>query len=350
MTSRLGVSIIIPNYNYERYLGEAIDSALAQTHPLVEVIVVDDGSTDGSRGVIERYGDRVTAIFQANAGQTRACAAGFARSRHPIVFILDSDDRLVPEAAAIAAADWPDGCSKKQFRLRTLPASGTPLDHCWPKYSRDLPPELIRSELLRTGYYQCPPTSGNAFARRFLEQVSPFDAHPHVDAVLNTLAPLYGDVVTSQAVIGYYRLHGSNNFSTDRVEAARFASQLAADDARIAIMAAHCRKLGMPFDGEQALRRLLPYRELELVIAKLEANGPGDQLGVLRLLVQTIGAGLAHPQAAWHGLLRGLWILAVALAPRPLAVGLIGMRYLPTARPPVIEAVVNAWRRQRVAG
>ena len=48
MSSPLGVSIIIPNYNYDRYIGEAIDSALAQTHPVVEVIVVDDGSTDGS--------------------------------------------------------------------------------------------------------------------------------------------------------------------------------------------------------------------------------------------------------------------------------------------------------------
>ena len=349
MSSPLGVSIIIPNYNYARYIGEAIDSALAQTHPVVEVIVVDDGSTDGSQEVIEAYGPRVTAIFQANAGQTRACAAGFAGSRHPIVIFLDSDDRLVPEAAAMAARDWPADCSKKQFRLQTLAGDGTAIDHRWPKYSRTLAPAAVKSELLRTGYYQCPPTTGNAFARWFLSRVMPFDEHPHVDAVLNTLAPLYGDVLTSDAVIGFYRMHGNNNFSIGRVEAALFASQLAADAARIAILAEHCRRLRIPFDGEHTLRQLLPYLELELVIAKLEAGGLGDQLGVCRLWLRTLGAGLAYPQALWHGLIRGLWISAVALAPRRLAVGLIGMRYLPTSRPPLVETIVNAFRRPSVA-
>lgn len=349
MTSSLGVSIIIPNYNYERFIAEAIDSALAQTHPEVEVIVVDDGSTDGSRAVIEGYADRVTAIFQANAGQTRACEAGFARSRHPIVIFLDSDDRLVPEAAAMAARDWPSGCSKKQFRLQTLTGDGLAIDHHWPKYSRTLAPDAVKKELLRTGYYQCPPTTGNAFARQFLARVVPFEQHPHVDALLNTLAPLYGDVVTSQMVIGYYRLHGNNNFSTDRVEAARFAKQLAADGARIRIMAGHCGRLGIPFDGERTLDRLLPYRELQVVIAKLEAGGLGDLLGVWHLLWQTLMAGIAYPQTAWHGLIRGLWISAVAMAPRRVAVGLIGMRYLPTSRPPLIETIANAFRRQGMA-
>jgi glycosyltransferase involved in cell wall biosynthesis len=58
-----GVSIVIPNYNYERFVGEASESALAQDHPDCEVIVVDDCSTDGSRAIIEGYGDRVRAIF-----------------------------------------------------------------------------------------------------------------------------------------------------------------------------------------------------------------------------------------------------------------------------------------------
>jgi len=92
-----GVSIVIPNYNYGRFIGEAIDSALAQTHPLVEVIVVDDGSTDDSRAVIERYGERVTAIFQANAGQNAACAAGFARAHFDLVVFVDSDDCCCPK-------------------------------------------------------------------------------------------------------------------------------------------------------------------------------------------------------------------------------------------------------------
>ena len=55
--SLLGVSIVIPSYNYERFVGQAIESALAQDHPDCEIIVVDDCSTDGSPAVIERYAD-----------------------------------------------------------------------------------------------------------------------------------------------------------------------------------------------------------------------------------------------------------------------------------------------------
>ena len=88
------VSIIINNYNYARYIAAAIDSALAQTwHPL-EVIVVDDGSTDDSWAVIERYGERVRALRQPNGGQGAAYNAGFEASRGEWVLFLDSDDLL----------------------------------------------------------------------------------------------------------------------------------------------------------------------------------------------------------------------------------------------------------------
>ena len=92
------VSIVINNYNYARYLGDAIDSALAQTwHPL-EVIVVDDGSTDDSWSVIQRYGERVRAMRQPNGGQGAAYNAGFAASRGEWVLFLDADDLLDVDA------------------------------------------------------------------------------------------------------------------------------------------------------------------------------------------------------------------------------------------------------------
>src|SRR5689334_15193361 len=85
-------SIIINNFNYARYLGEAVDSALGQTYPNVEVIVVDDGSTDSSREVIERYGDRIRSVFKTNGGQPSAINAGFQVSRGELIANLDSDD------------------------------------------------------------------------------------------------------------------------------------------------------------------------------------------------------------------------------------------------------------------
>lgn len=341
MSAPLGVSIIIANRNYARFLGEAIDSALAQTHPLVEVVVVDDGSTDESRAVIERYAGRLTAVFQANAGQTMACAAGIRVSRHPVIIFLDADDRLEPGAASLAAADWPDGVSKKQFSLQTLDARGRLLDHHWPKYSVHPDPATARAELLRTGYYPCPPTSGNAFARWFIERVWPFDENPYVDSLLNTLAPLYGDVLTIDRPFGHYRIHGSNMYCTSAVEAARFDRYIAADELRVAILARHCKALGIPFAGQAVLRNLLPFREIEVVIAKLNAVSLADQWGVLRHLAGALKAGLHHPQTMWHRLIRWFWITAIALAPQRLARPLIALRYLPIERPRLIELLAN---------
>ncbi|PMX30934.1 glycosyl transferase, partial [Pseudomonas sp. FW301-21B01] len=65
-------TVVICNYNYEHYLATAIDSALEQDHPGTRVIVVDDGSTDGSRAIIERYGARIVSIFKENGGQVSA--------------------------------------------------------------------------------------------------------------------------------------------------------------------------------------------------------------------------------------------------------------------------------------
>jgi glycosyltransferase involved in cell wall biosynthesis len=92
------ISIIIPNYNGAKFLREAIDSALDQQGVELEVIVVDDGSTDDSREIIESYGDRIRTIFQHNQGACAARNAGLAIARGESVFFLDSDDLLYPDA------------------------------------------------------------------------------------------------------------------------------------------------------------------------------------------------------------------------------------------------------------
>src|SRR4051794_26221602 len=96
------VSIVINNFNYERFVGAAIDSALSQHHPRVEVVVVDDGSTDGSPDIIRSYGGDVLVELKENAGQASAMNAGFARASGDIVCFLDADDLLYPSAAVAA--------------------------------------------------------------------------------------------------------------------------------------------------------------------------------------------------------------------------------------------------------
>src|SRR2546423_7727277 len=97
MLMNVTVSVVVPAYNYARYLPQAIDSALGQTHPPLEVIVVDDGSTDDTPRVLDAYGDRIRAVRQANQGAGAARNAGIAVARGEYVAFLDSDDLWRPD-------------------------------------------------------------------------------------------------------------------------------------------------------------------------------------------------------------------------------------------------------------
>lgn len=86
------VSVIIPAFNAARFLAEAIDSVLAQDYPALDIIVVDDGSTDATRAIIDGYGERVRAISQPNGGCGAARNAGLRAARGQYVAFLDADD------------------------------------------------------------------------------------------------------------------------------------------------------------------------------------------------------------------------------------------------------------------
>lgn len=92
----MSVSVVIPSYNYGRYVAEAIDSALGQTLPPLEVIVVDDGSTDDTPQVLATYGDRIRVLRQKNAGVAIARNSGIAAARGEYVAFLDADDVWLP--------------------------------------------------------------------------------------------------------------------------------------------------------------------------------------------------------------------------------------------------------------
>ena len=97
MPSASLVSIVIPCYNQASFLSEAICSALHQSHSAIEVIVVDDGSTDATSSVAKSY-SQVRYVRQANRGVTAARNAGLQMSCGTYVIFLDADDRLLPHA------------------------------------------------------------------------------------------------------------------------------------------------------------------------------------------------------------------------------------------------------------
>ena len=102
--SALHISCIVPVYNGESFLAEALESVFAQTHPPMEIIVVDDGSTDGTRAVAASFGDRVRYEYQQNAGPASARNAGLDLARGELVAFLDADDLWHPEKLALQVA------------------------------------------------------------------------------------------------------------------------------------------------------------------------------------------------------------------------------------------------------
>src|SRR5919198_250248 len=128
MNGSLGVTIIVVNYNNEPFLAAAIDSALGEKYPVCEVIVVDDCSTDNSRAVIARYGDRVRSILrEKNGGQVVAQDSAWPLARYPILIFLDSDDLLLPHAAATYARIWTPATVKAQAPLLSIDKAGRQL-------------------------------------------------------------------------------------------------------------------------------------------------------------------------------------------------------------------------------
>lgn len=204
------VSIVINNYNYARYLGAAIDSALAQTwHPL-EVVVVDDGSSDDSWSVIEGYGDRVRAIRQPNGGQGAAYNSGFAACRGEWVLFLDSDDLLDIGAVARLLAFAKADVAKLHGYLRRIDADGQPLGGAVPYIAHSGTDVREIAEHFRQ--YAGPPASGNLYRRSAIAPYFPLDApawRRSADTVPNLLCVFHGTVVAVPGTIGCYRLHTS---------------------------------------------------------------------------------------------------------------------------------------------
>jgi len=128
-------TVVIINYNYEKFVAAAIDSALEQSYQPLEVVVVDDGSTDGSRTIIAGYKNRVRTVLQNNGGQGAAYNAGWRAAHGEFVLFLDSDDVLTKDAIAkVVQAFEGNEAVKVQFYLAQVDRNLKPLGFLLPSY------------------------------------------------------------------------------------------------------------------------------------------------------------------------------------------------------------------------
>ena len=247
------VSVIVNNYNYAAYLGDAIESALRQDYLQKEVLVVDDGSTDRTQDVIAGYGSRIIPIFKTNGGQASALNTGFSASRGDIVLFLDADDVLLSSALsnAVLAFNEPN-VSNVRWPMWIVDAHGN-------KTGGTKPPEPpaegdFCKQLFARGpsNVPCSPTSGNAWSRSFLLRVLPMPEDVFrlcADDYLYTLAPAFGLARTINQPQGCYRIHGQNNYSARSFQD-KLQIELSNYDKRCCAMSATLERNGMPVDVE----------------------------------------------------------------------------------------------------
>ena len=261
------VSILINNYNYELYFREAIDSALNQTYPNTEVIVVDDGSTDNSRDIIASYENRIIPVYKENGGQASALNAGFAVSRGEIVCLLDSDDVWLPqkvEKVAEVFCSYP-GAAVVYHRVQNIDEAGILNGKPWPPYNPIKGD--ISSQVARTGgWWPFPPSTALSFSRKFLCKVMNVPEEEYricADTYLADLAPFWGEVLGIDQVLSHYRLHSSNKWSnlTGAQEDVRPIRELQYHELRASMLNLTLKRLGM--DLEVSLADHWPYQLLK---------------------------------------------------------------------------------------
>ncbi len=351
------VSVIINNYNYSRFLSFAIDSALTQSYPHVEVLVVDDGSTDDSRQVIGRYGERVTAILKQNGGQASAMNEGFARSIGNVVLFLDADDALRPDIVARLVQTFCDSpvLGKAHFRLAVIDAAGDATGELKP------PPHISMLDGdLRRHYLTFPddvwrlPTTGNAFPRWALDQMMPIPIEHYsrtaADTYLTHVASLYGPVKFIDEVGGYYRIHGANNYEHEKPTLALDRVRLDIDlalcthselrrTAHALGLAATVPELGM-LSTSFVINRLISLR-LDPIRHPISGD---SRLLLVRLGVRSVRRrfDVSPPMKAMYL----AWIVLMVLAPRKLARRLAERLMFPQTRSwlgPTLRYVQRPW-------
>lgn len=321
------VDVVVTNHNYARFLPQAIESALAQTHPEVNVVVVDDGSTDDSREVLRLYEDRVEVVLRGQGGQASALNAGVERCRGEVLLVLDADDALRPHAAervATAFAARPE-LSKVQFPMEIVDADGRPTGAVKPGGHLRAPVgDQRRAELTHPFDLPWLPGGGTGFRTEAVRRILPIPAADYprsgADWYLVHLTALLGEAALLDEVCASYRVHGGNAYELER-------DRIDLDHVREAVLfaGATTRSLERLADelGLQYPRPILSCADLanRLVSVKLDPARhplPGDRpLALLRDALHATRRrfDVSVPMKA----MLVTWFALEAIAPRRLA-------------------------------
>lgn len=304
------VSVIVPSYNHAAYIGAALDSALAQTVTDREVLVVDDGSTDGSVGAIAPYLDRVRFLPRPHAGIAATYNAGVAAVHGTYIAFLESDDLwdagyLEATVGFLEANPWVGAVTTAR---RVIDAAGRPTGVVLVKRSSG-PFYTTANILLRDWGSAVTPV----VRRHCLEEVGSFDARFRFgcDTDMWLRFSLRHPIAHMPQPLYLYRLHGRNT-TRSPYEASREALEVAARFAR--------EQAGLTLAQRRAVRRCLgtlygrvgrlllessapdgpPPGEVERLFAQALRHDPWRPRHVRRYLALKILGPRASARLAWR--------------------------------------------------
>ncbi|MEA3412234.1 MAG: glycosyltransferase [Pseudomonadota bacterium] len=205
MADRHRISCIIPVYNAETFLAQAIESALAQSRPPDEIIVVDDGSTDGSAGIAKRYAGAVTCIHQPNGGPASARNRGLDLATGTLIGFLDADDWWHTEALERHLAHF------ATYPKSRLQVSLAHVEHVWEAGAEHLQDHYARRGIVdhMPGYI----LQASVMRREVFETVGPFDPNFVILEDADWFSRARHDGITMDMLaetLVYRRMHGQN--------------------------------------------------------------------------------------------------------------------------------------------
>ena len=269
------VTALICNYNYGRYLAEAIDSVLAQTWQNIEILVVDDGSTDESREVLKRYEGRIRIILKENGGQASAFNIGVSQACGEIICFLDSDDYWFSDKVRRVVDKFKEEkwCLIYHDLLEVDQNNSDIGRNGYVKSSGMVWEEgFMGGKITNEGFTPAfSPTSGISLLASIAREIVPMPEDDWclcADAPLAYAAMLHGSVGIIDACLAGYRYHDSNGFLSGRKDPSQWkVSNFINITKRYFYLKEYVDKKGLPFRVRNIKSNYNFYRSWVLIVS-----------------------------------------------------------------------------------
>lgn len=327
-----GISAVITNFNYGRFLPRAIESLLNQTAGFVDIAVVDDGSTDFSSEVLAKYEGRVRVIRGAHRGLMTVSLEGLDATRASYVYLLDADDFAMPGLVERLLPLLSASPAKIQFQLLGVDEAGHEIGSRFPYYPTGYASFDARRDNISMGFYICPPTSGNVYKREYLEMVRPHlnDIKDAIDGTPALVMPYLGEIVSLNEPLAYYRVHQSSESGWSNPTPARLQGELDRFQRRWAAAA------GLVGDEAPNFEKVRPLFVLEREMMMAVQNG--HKLGWGEIAQYIIGLWKTNIRTKQKVLLSA-WGVCLLLPLERMRRSLIEAKRSPSRRPKIVKAV-----------